>query len=218
MHGTADLFAPFTKAAQNIATCVTITYPPRRILLRHEYIKLIEEALPITTDFWIIAESFSGSLAIEVAARSTSKHLKGLVLCATFASPPISPALIPFARLLAPIFLRLPPPEWAIRQFMLEQNSPPDLVNLVKTALHPISGSVLTSRLKIVLHDNTLDLAQKIKIPTLILIAAKDRLVSPQASKNLIAAIPHATVTRLNAPHLLLQTRPTEAMNAIIRQ
>ena len=50
----------------------------------------------------------------------------------------------------------------------------------------------------------------------LTLLGTSARLISPSTSRKLLAPIPNNTMIEIDAPHLLLQTRPAEAWRAIL--
>jgi surfactin synthase thioesterase subunit len=54
-------------------------------------------------------------------------------------------------------------------------------------------------------------------LPTLSIVASRDRLVSRHASKTL-SAFTHASVVQIDGPHFLLQVRPRAVLDAITQR
>jgi pimeloyl-[acyl-carrier protein] methyl ester esterase len=85
------VFAEFLKALDLGVSGNVVPYPPDVPLGYDELEPLVREALPTRGHFVLLGESFSGPLAIRIAA-NPPPALVGLILCVTFASTP-SPTL-----------------------------------------------------------------------------------------------------------------------------
>ena len=87
LDGTGLLFQPLLEALPNTIKPIIVSYPPDKILGYEELLPIVLEHLPKAASFILLGESFSGPLAIKVAA-TKSNNLKGLVLCASFVRCP----------------------------------------------------------------------------------------------------------------------------------
>ncbi len=87
MDGTGDLFDAFIAALPSAIDVVIVRYPRCEPLGYAELQALARAALPEKGPFVILGESFSGPIAISLAASAPSQ-LKGLVLCCSFARNP----------------------------------------------------------------------------------------------------------------------------------
>jgi len=87
MDGTGDLFAPFCAALGDEYETIIVRYPPNEILGYGELTALAQSCLPGDRPFVLLAESFSGPVAITLAAEKRN-GLAGLILCASFARNP----------------------------------------------------------------------------------------------------------------------------------
>src|SRR5688572_28354175 len=87
MDGTGELFAPFVAALGPDQSVVVVRYPTDRTHCYAELEPIARAALPIDQPFVLLGESFSGPVAISIAA-APPHQLKGLVLCCTFARNP----------------------------------------------------------------------------------------------------------------------------------
>src|SRR5262245_59650840 len=87
MDGTGDLFAPLLTALPPSLPAKVVRYPTAEPLGYAQLDGVAKAALPPADDFVILGESFSGPLAISLAAEPPS-NLKALVLCCSFARNP----------------------------------------------------------------------------------------------------------------------------------
>lgn len=63
--------------------------------------------------------------------------------------------------------------------------------------------------------DETAALRQ-VQVPTLVLRARQDRVVSRRSSTIMMENVPTATLVEVDGPHLLLQTRPVECAVSVL--
>jgi pimeloyl-ACP methyl ester carboxylesterase len=87
MDGTGELFAGFLSSLGSEFETVIVRYPTNRAIGYGELAALTQSQLPTDRQFVLLAESFSGPIAISIAA-SKPKGLAGLILCASFAKNP----------------------------------------------------------------------------------------------------------------------------------
>src|SRR5690242_2545781 len=87
LHGTADLFGPL-RAGISVRT---VEYPTDRSCSCAELLGMVEEQLRDVGEMVLIAESFSGGLALKFAAghAGNAGRVKGVVLCVSFVMPPV---------------------------------------------------------------------------------------------------------------------------------
>ncbi|MEK7485026.1 MAG: hypothetical protein AABZ60_11925 [Planctomycetota bacterium] len=86
LDGTGKLFEPFLKTCPEILDPVVISFPTQKFLPYSELENWVLERIPKPDPFLLLAESFSGPLAIRLTQRLGSELL-GLVLCNTFIQP-----------------------------------------------------------------------------------------------------------------------------------
>src|SRR4029453_9407851 len=96
LDGTGELFAEFVAALRGHEVHI-VDYPRDRAMSYAALEELVRERLPREQDYFLLAESFSGPIGISIAA-SSPPHLKGLILCGSFAANPL-PALGPLSTL-----------------------------------------------------------------------------------------------------------------------
>src|SRR5690349_12020217 len=96
MDGTGKLLDDFAAALKPELDPIVLSYPGDRPLGYSELESLARAALPQDRPFVIVAESFSGPIAVAIGA-SQPAGLRGLILCCSFVRNPI-----PVTRCLAP--------------------------------------------------------------------------------------------------------------------
>ena len=87
LDGTGELFRPLLAELPGWIHPVVVSYPRTEELGYAELLPLAASFLPTDAPFVILGESFSGPLAVMLAAESPA-GLKGVVLCASFVRKP----------------------------------------------------------------------------------------------------------------------------------
>jgi pimeloyl-ACP methyl ester carboxylesterase len=209
LDGTGELFAPLLQALGDQCPTSVVRYGAE--LTFDEYVESAGKALP--DQCVLIAESFSGPVAIALAARHPTK-IRCLVLCATFATSPFRTLLrvarfVP-KRLFRPTAL-LPS---MVNHFCFNGASisvRPSPVAVVST----VPPAIMRARLACLATTDVRPLLPRIETPVLHLRASNDRIVSSQRSLELTSLLPNVKVMEIDGPHLLLQARPRECAAAI---
>ena len=213
LDGTGKLFVEFLEALDLGSSAQVVSYPPDIPLGYDELEPLVRAALPTRGRFVILGESFSGPLAIRIAAHPPPA-LVGLILCVTFASNPY-PHLA-WARGLAALLPLKSLPRWLRAPLMWGSASPSKAPRQSERAMAGVDAAVIRRRIAALLSvDETAALA-KISVPTLVLCATGDRVISKAASMRLMHGIRHAQRVDVDGPHLLLKTRPKECAAAVL--
>jgi pimeloyl-ACP methyl ester carboxylesterase len=209
LDGTGALFSRFLDAAPSDVRTEVVPLPAD-LVGYPELVQYFTSRLEVGPDTILLAESFSGPLAISLAARH---KLAGLILCNSFAVSPRSPLL---GALAAPFLFRLPAPPFLLRHFLVGPEASTDTVRWVRGVLASVSRHTLTGRLSAVLAANAMADLGRCRAPILYLRGLDDRLVPETSIAALAAAasIP-VEVARIPGPHLLLQVAPDRSWEAI---
>jgi len=214
LDGTGKLFAEFLKVLDSSIGTLVVTYP-KDIPMNYDQLEtLVTAALPTDRPFVLLGESFSGPLAIRIAARRP-EFLVGLVLCVTFASNPYSWAgawVRPLAKFLPLKSL----PRWVRAPLMWGSASPNRAPRQSERAMAGVSAIVIRQRIASLLAVDETAALVHISAPTLVLCATRDRVVSKAATLTIMRGIAHAQRVDINGPHLLLQTCPKECAAAVL--
>jgi pimeloyl-ACP methyl ester carboxylesterase len=207
LDGTGALFRRFLDALDPGIRTVVVSYPQDRAVDYAGLQDIVRSFLPRQEPFVLLAESFSGPVAISVAA-SRPAGLCGLILTCSFARNPrpwLTP-LRPAVRFLpvraAPVALLAIP---AFGRF-----ATPALRGELAAALSRVAPSVIRSRLGAVLDVDVTARLALVVVPALYLRASDDWLVPAPAADG-FAAMPRIRFAEIEGPHFLLQARPAEA-------
>ena len=212
LDGTATLHSGFSNAASHLFDPVTvIPYPSQQPLGYSELEVLVRAALPPVAPYLLLGESFSGPIALSIAA-NPPPNLVGVVLSTSFGNSPFW-ALSPFA-----VLSRFAPvrsvPHSLLSWLLLGRWATPELEASLQSALRSVSPTVLQSRAATALRAK-LPSFVTISVPVLYLRATQDRLLSPSAGEHLVSSIPQCTLTDIAGPHLLLQVAPQACASVI---
>jgi pimeloyl-[acyl-carrier protein] methyl ester esterase len=212
MDGTGVFFADFVAAMPPEYKPVVVAYPNDPKLGYSELETLARAALPQDRPFIVLGESFSGPIAISIAA-SNPQGLLGLILCCTFARNPhpllplATAAIRPFPAVRLPAFI-------LHRNLFGRFNSPRHRARLQEVG-RLVSSSTLKSRLEAVARIDVSDKLRRVAVPILYLRAKRDRVVSGASCRYIKKIRPDVEVADLDAPHLFLLTVPERALAII---
>jgi pimeloyl-[acyl-carrier protein] methyl ester esterase len=207
MDGTGALFADFVSALGQDFLPIVISYPEDQELEYRELEQLVRTRLPNDQPYLLLGESFSGPIAMSIAA-SRPAGLIGLVLSCSFVRNPV-PAFRPLKRALHFLPVKSKLMEFVFT-LLLAGTSLPGIRQAMKKALGRVSARTLRARLRTVLETDYSDKLKEIQVPILYLKAAHDHVVPSSAIKTIVRLMPSVQVVTFKGPHLLLQTLPGE--------
>lgn len=213
LDGTGQLFQDFVAALGAEVEVVVAAYPANVSLGYAELEDIARSFLPQDRPYYLLAESFSGPIAIGIAA-SAPPGLRGLVLCCSFARNPL-PMLAPL-RFVAGAVPVAALPTALLGFFLLGRFATPAHRQALAQTLALVSPAVLQARVRAALGVDRSPLAARIKVPLLYLRARDDRVVPRSASELIVSLAPQTRVVEFPAPHFLLQTLPSSAASAVV--
>jgi pimeloyl-ACP methyl ester carboxylesterase len=214
LDGTGQLFAPLLESLPQKFKPAVVTYPNDKLLNYQQLIPHIREVMPWHVPYTIIAESFSGPLALLFAA-AQPQDLQGIVLCTSFIRNPL-PRLLDWARRWAnDSWFRVSPPRLLLRKFLAGDDCPDSLLVALEQAIRSVRPEVLAHRVRLVTETNVESELRSCTKPILYLAAAHDALVGQRGLEAIRAVKANVVSRTIDAPHLLLQRKPAEALTAI---
>lgn len=212
MDGTGELFKPFLDAMGQRCPVRVVDYPTSGALGYAELEEAMRTSLPHEGTFVLLGESFSGPVAISIAA-SRPPGLKGLILSCTFARNPR-----PHLGALRFLIGALPTGAIAMRcacVALLGSYTTSGLRRAFLAALGKVTPEALRARLRAVVSvDVTRELAA-IDVPLLYLRAKHDHVVPAEAAELIRSIKPEVRVVDVEAPHFLLQAAPETAARLV---
>jgi pimeloyl-[acyl-carrier protein] methyl ester esterase len=212
LHGTDGLYSDFLRALPRWIQPATINYPPNGIFTYDEAFEHTLARLPAGR-FAILAESFSGPVALSIA-RSLPDRVIAVVLVVTFVTNPMRP-LLRWARLFAYTHFVRMAPVGAVATLLINGHTPRHAYDLVVNEIEALAPSVIAARLRAAIDcDVRADLAA-CRAPVLYLKARNDCIVSGRTLRTMKAILPWIESRELDGPHAFLLMRPTESADAV---
>lgn len=213
MEGSGEFFSPLTEALDSSIATQIVTFPQDIALNYTQLTELVKEELPKDAPYVVLGESFSGPIAVNIAA-SNPANLKALILVCTFVRSPIP---IPKAlRKLVSLF----PASWApltlIAHFLLGKHDTQDRQAHLGKVLSQVTNRVFQERLLSILNVDVSQKLPEISVPLLYLRATQDKIVPQKASQLIVSQQPNAVIADIEGPHFLLQTQPDAAALRIL--
>ena len=212
LHGNAELYKDFMKALPATFVSKALVFPDVSLSYQH-LLRLVQFYVEDSPPFVLVAESFSTPLAIKFAA-TNPPNLKGVVLCAGFATSPLRGATRILGRYLAPC-LPFAPPGVAGAIMVSGSYAPDSILGRLRSAINSVPPAVLVDRIQSVLACDVLDDLHCVNAPILYMQAAYDRLVHPVCLEEMRRVKPEIEVAVLNGPHILLQLMPRQSANVV---
>jgi pimeloyl-[acyl-carrier protein] methyl ester esterase len=215
MDGTGDLFREFVRFLPQSLEVVIVRYPTQDVLSYAMLERLVRAACSGSAPFVLVTESFSTPMALEFAA-ADPLNLRGLILCAGFATAPVKG----WGRFLLPplasFVFNLPLPAFAAKKWLVGPSAPESLVVAVRDAVAAVKPRVLTSRLRAILGCDAREAAARIGVPMLYIRATRDRLVDRSSMDELRRINPQMAVAELDGPHLIVQREPQGIATVVV--
>src|SRR5512138_621660 len=214
IDGSGRLYRPLLDAAPRAFEPEVLSYPPDEPLGYDELVARVRARLPSRRRFVLLAESFSGPVAVRLAAERP-EGLEALVLAATFLHAPLNPLLHPIRGLVGARLFGFPMPAAVVRWFMAGNDAPDAIVEEVRRAVAAVRPDVLAHRAAEALRvDVRADLA-RVEVPVLVLAPTRDRLIRTDVAEDVLALRPDAEVALVDAPHMVLQRCPQASLARI---
>ncbi|MBE0589170.1 MAG: alpha/beta hydrolase [Hydrogenophaga sp.] len=212
LDGSGDFFDALCRQLPRQLRPQVVRYPGDQPLSYSELASLVLAVLPEEGPFVLVAESFSGPVAIQVAA-ARPVGLMGVVLCATFAQNP-RPIFSPLQGLTrwAPVRAA---PMGLLSSWLLGAEADASWADRIRQAMNNCSVTVLRARAREVLLVDVRSQLANIRVPVLYLQATCDSVVPTAALVDMQRVLPGLQVVRIDGPHFLLQARPVACAEQI---
>jgi pimeloyl-[acyl-carrier protein] methyl ester esterase len=216
MDGTGISFEPFGEVLPKDINVKVIRYPSDRLLNFEESVQCAMDQIgSCQQEVIVIAESFSGPVAVALAA-SGRLRASCLILCATFARSP-RPVLLKLLFFLPlELILRLPMPRFLLKLVIEGGEKSTDLFLALWQRVKPlVPARTLIHRLRVIDRIDVRDRLPKLTIPCLYIQASGDRSVPASCLFDFTEAVSDLRVTRIKGPHFILQAEPDASLAAI---
>ena len=214
LDGTGDFFQPLLESLGERVRCRVVRYPVDGAFDYATCEAIARAALPTEGPYVLLGESFSGPLAISLAA-AAPERLVGIILCVTFAINP-RPRLSFIRPLLPYIPYHGHKSSLGLSRFLvLGRWLTPAIRQLHQKIIESVPPATLRARLEAVVDCDVREALARVRIPILCLVAKHDRLIPRSAARTIGRLAPAARMVELDAPHCLLQCVPGPAAQTI---
>lgn len=216
IYGTGLMYAPLVECLRDEYEHKIISYPTQQVLSYTELVDYVAQRLPQDREFVILAESFSGPIALQLSRRC-GERLRAMILVCSFVKNPH-----PILSLFAPLFLHdrllaIPPSRFMAKFMITGFKVSKEMLDLAYRIQHMVSPTVFRCRLHEAMRVDVTQTLRELSIPLLHMYAKGDRVI-PRSAQRLIKRIrPDLETVALDGPHYLLQTRPEQCMPYIRR-
>jgi len=214
LDGTGKFFANFVQALGADIDARIITYPTDQPLGYEELERRVRDELPQDRSFVLLGESFSGPIAIRIAAAAPS-GLQGVILCGSFAKNPYPQ--LGWASSLAFLLPIKSLPRWVRAPLMWGTKDKARAPLRAERAIASVDGAVVRRRIAALLTVDASESLARITVPALVIFARGDRVVPYAATRWMAARLSSAEVAAIDGPHLLLQARPQECATQVMQ-
>lgn len=211
--GTGQLFAPLVAQLGSRVDTQVIAYPD--LTDTQAYVEYVAAQLPEGRDLVLVAESFSGPIALQLLGHHADR-IRAAVLSTTFARPPLGLVLSLANKLRLASFVRPAMNEQILRMFCLNGVADIALIRSIVDVVRPIGQATVASRLQALVTMDATNVLDAVKQPVLVLSAHADRVVRKRFSSSLLARLADVTPATLEGPHLLLQAAPEDSAREIL--
>jgi pimeloyl-ACP methyl ester carboxylesterase len=214
LDGTGKLFAPIIPLLKPQFDLVFVTYPDLNSFA--DYIDCAQSQLPDEPGFSLLAESFSGPVAMALLAQHP-EPVGPSVIAASFVRSPLA-TLTRMANYTPDQMFSI----GALSDFCLDVNEAEnedfsETQPLPLNVTEEIDGVLLKHRISVFSRIDVSALLPEIDAPILYLHALRDRITSEKDAQMMQNYLPNVNRVDIDGPHLLLQNQPQLCAELIIK-
>ncbi len=212
MEGSDILFGPLKDAAPPGTEVITIAYPPGP---RNEYadlLPMVRAHLPQDRSYYLLGWSFSGPMALMVAAERPP-NLRGVILAASFVRRPVRlPSWM--RRLAQPWLFKMYPMAFQVKA-LLGGGAVREMRHLVARAHEQSGVEALACRARATMSVDASALLRGCHVPVMYLRATEDRVIAARHADEARRLLPRLQVVDMPGPHMALVTDPARSWAAL---
>jgi len=213
LDGTGDLFFPIRPYLDKQFDVHIIKYSSESTLA--QCVDSAEEQIPADVPVSLIAESFSGPVALALLARNMFNY-RASVLSATFVKTPL-PWLTKIAKHLPNSLISNSIINRKVMDFFASDDKTSNKVKSMSYKLLDIvSPADFKARINIINKTDVSNQLDVIDIPLLYIQAINDRVVPARIGLEMRDANKNITLTHVDGPHMILQSRPQVCADIIM--
>jgi pimeloyl-[acyl-carrier protein] methyl ester esterase len=211
LDGSGVMFRPLLPHLPSYIHPIIVNYPPDQLLGYDQLLPIVLAAIPGNSEVVVLGESFSGPLALMVAARCPAS-LRAVILCASFVRSPLRFRRDWLIHFVHPAAFRMYPAFLRTKAMFFSTS---ERQALKSEALKNLRPEVLAHRVRAVLKVDVRWALTACRVPLLYLRGRRDLLVPPHNLAEIRSLNPSTQLATILAPHEVLQSRPRAAASAI---
>jgi pimeloyl-[acyl-carrier protein] methyl ester esterase len=212
LDGTGLLFRPLLSVLPKEVCAKVVIYPSTAPLDLSELAALVLRQLPAERVV-LLAESFSGLVALAVLASATAR-VRGVIFVGAFAEPP-RPLLLRFVPLISQAGgLMRSIPSFFLRWYCLGAQATASELNTLREAIAAVAPAVLAQRLALIARRHSFGASD---VPAYYMKASADRLVPASCASWFQQKFKPCVVEEVRGPHFLLHANPRHSAAVITR-
>ncbi len=210
LDGTGELFESFMDALPTSIESQVIAYPNDKKLSYEVLIDFVLSRLPKHEPYVLLAESFSGYVAYDIALKNP-KNLQAVIFVATFLENPrpYLSKLLPFVPM--SFLLSFPMPRFVANHLLLKRKS--RVFEKLLETLKSVPSEILHCRILEIVKLSKV--TKVLEIKSLYIQATTDKLVPQSAYALFEKNLPHIKLVKVKGSHLILQERSFECAKII---
>lgn len=213
LDGTGILFDPLVRCLPDGPPPLIVRYPSKCALALSDYVDFVGDALSTDDQWLVLAESFSGPIALRLLAERPDLKIGGVVFAASFLSSPRPLLLTLLRRLPLRAILGLRPPTWLIKALCLGPGADGTTIGLLRDAISAAGPDTLATRLRLLANLPTPRPTRS--LPCLYIRPTADRLVPTSSMREIARLIGGMQTCELDGPHFILQAEPNRCARII---
>ena len=214
LDGTGILFDPIIPYLEDKFSLTVVEYSNQATLA--EFVACAEAQLPKYVPLSLVAESFSGPIAISLLANKPF-DFSASVLSATFSRSPM-PLLTRFSRLIPEIAFEYSLLNRVILDFFgTDKETDQSVKDQIYKVSEKSSSKNFKTRIQLI---NSLDVTsqlKEVKVPLLYIRASNDRIVPAHSGPDISRHVKEMEIANVEGPHMILQARPKHCADLIIK-
>lgn len=214
LDGTGKLFAPIIPLLKPHFELVIVTYPDLDSFA--DYVDCVQNQLPAAPGFSLLAESFSGQVAVALMAQQ-SGQIGPSVLTTTFVRSPLATLTRMANQVPEQMFSIGALSEFLLGVYEMKDEDPSETQPLPLNVMEQLDGKLLKHRISVLSRIDVSALLPNIEVPILYLRAMRDQIVSENDAQMIQESLPNVDRVDIDAPHLLLQSRPQQCAELILK-
>jgi pimeloyl-[acyl-carrier protein] methyl ester esterase len=208
LDGTEIFFGPLLRHLPPWIEPVAITYPTSGNNDYTELLPIVMSQVASLKSFVILGLSFGGPLALMVASSCPSR-VSGVILCASFVTPP-RPMLAPFRfAVSAPLIALIR----AIRRthLLISGYASPEFRRAKAITWRRVNSRELASRSRSALSVDARPQLRECHARLMYIVCTRDEVISRASLNEILAIAPQTQVEEVEGPHFALFTNPVQS-------